>query len=270
MVRRGHKVTIFDLPSADYSRVAASPSVRICRGDTANVEQLKPVCREIDVALHLAAILPPRSERDPEKTMLVNLTGTENLVKALESTSNAPLVFSSSVSVYGRTQGEATPLATTHALAPTDHYSTSKIAAEDAVKRSGLAYTILRISGVYASEPFEFPSPVQFKADQRVEFAAKEDVVTALVTALEREAVGDILNIAGGQSWRMNGERFVTEVFEAFGVQGEVDYPSEQGYFDWYDTEDSERLLQYQNTSFPLFKEKLAKVFRPTKRARSL
>ena len=261
LVRKGHRVDVFDLPNADYSFVGALPNVQLCRGDMANLEQLKPVCGEVDVVLHLAAILPPWSEKDPEKTMLVNATGTENVVKALESTSHAPLVFSSSVSVYGRTQGERTPIATNHTLVPTDHYSKSKIAAEDAVRRSRLKYTILRISGVYAAEPFEFPSPVQFKAEQRVEFVAKEDVVSALVASLEGRIAGNIFNIAGGESWRMSGECFVAKVFEAFGAQGEVDYPAEYGYFDWYDTEDSERLLRYQNTSFPQFKEKLAKVF---------
>ncbi len=264
LAARGHRILVFDLPNADYSQVQILPNIQICRGDISNPERLRSACEDIDVALHLAAIIPPRSESNPEKTMLVNATGTGNLVKALEATSNAPLVFSSSVSVYGRTQGEATPLAVNHALVPTDHYSTSKIRAEDAVRRSRLQYTVLRISGVYAPEPFEFPSPIQFRAEQRIEFVAREDVITALVTSLERKAGRDILNIAGGQSWRMNGRSFIAKVFEAFGAQGEVDYPAEYGYFDWYDTENSQRLLQYQNTSFSSFREKLARVFQPT------
>jgi nucleoside-diphosphate-sugar epimerase len=144
---------------------------------------------------------------------------------------------------------------------PTDHYSKSKIMAEEAVRSGGVLSTILRISGVYTAIPFEFPTPVQFQAKQRVEFVERDDVVTALLAAVESEVTGKVLNIAGGTSWRMTGEHFIAEVFDAFGVLGTVDYQSNDGYFDWYDTETSLRLLGYQLTPFSLFKEKLAKAF---------
>jgi nucleoside-diphosphate-sugar epimerase len=261
LVQRGHRVTVFDLPQVNYSHVSHLPRVQISKGDITNLEQLKTACDGIDIALHLAAILPPYSERSPEKTLLVNATGTECLVKALELTSSAPLVLSSSVAVYGPTQEDKSPVTTDHPSMPMDHYSKSKIMAEGAVRGSGVQSTILRISGVYTAIPFEFPTPVQFRAKQRVEFVDRDDVVTALVAAVESEVAGNVLNIAGGTSWRMTGERFVAEVFDAFGVPGTVDYLSNDGYFDWYDTEASQKLLDYQLTPFSLFKEKLAKAF---------
>jgi nucleoside-diphosphate-sugar epimerase len=133
--------------------------------------------------------------------------------------------------------------------------------AEEAVRGSGVRSTILRISGVYTAIPFEFPTPVQFQAKQRVEFVDRDDVVTALVAAVDSEVAGKVLNIAGGTSWRMTGERFVAEVFDAFGVPGTVDYLLDDGYFDWYDTEASQKLLEYQQTPFSLFTENLAKAF---------
>ena len=258
LVQRGHRVTVFDLPQVNYSHLSHLPRAQISKGDITNLEQLKTVCDGIDIALHLAAILPPYSEQSPEKTLLVNATGTECLVKALELTSSAPLVLSSSVAVYGPTQGEKSPVTTDHPSMPMDHYSKSKIMADGG---SGVRSTILRISGVYTAIPFEFPTPVQFRAKQRVEFVDRDDVVTALVAAVESEVAGNVLNIAGGTSWRMTGERFVAEVFNAFGVPGTVDYLSNDGYFDWYDTEASQKLLDYQLTPFSLFKEKLAKAF---------
>lgn len=261
LVQRGHRVTVFDLPQVNYSRVSHLPRVQISKGDITNLEQLKIACDGVDITLHLAAILPPYSERSPERTMLVNATGTECLVKALDLTSSAPLVLSSSVAVYGQTLGEKNPISTDQPLMSTDHYSKSKIMAEEAVRGSGVQSTILRISGVYTAIPFEFPSPVQFRVKQRVEFVDRDDVVTALVAAVESEVTGKVLNIAGGMSWRMTGEHFVDEVFDAFGFPGTVDYQSNDSYFDWYDTEASQRLLGYQLTPFSLFKEKLAKAF---------
>ena len=261
LVQRGHRVTVFDLPHVNYSHLSQLPHIQISKGDITNLDQVTAACDGVDVALHLAAILPPASEQHPERTRLINATGTECLVEALAATSSAPLILSSSVAVYGRTQGDAHPLTVDHPVMVTDHYSQSKILAEEAVQGSGLHFTVLRISGVYAAVPFEFPTPVQFQATQRVEFVDREDVVTALVAAVEREATGRVLNIAGGMSWRMTGERFVAEVFDAFGVPGTVDYLDHEGYFDWYDTEPSQRLLGYQGTPFTLFKRNLATAF---------
>ncbi len=261
LVQGGHRVTVFDLPHVDYRHVLQLPRIQIAKGDITNLDQVTAACDGVDIALHLAAILPPASEQHPERTRLINATGTECLVKALAATSAAPMVLSSSVAVYGQTQGDAPPLTVDHPVMATDHYSQSKILAEQGVQGSNIHFTILRISGVYTAVPFEFPTPVQFQAIQRVEFVDREDVVAALVAAVECEATGRVLNIAGGASWRMTGERFVAEVFDAFGVPGTVDYLDHEGYFDWYDTEASQRLLGYQQTPFPVYKKNLASAF---------
>jgi UDP-glucose 4-epimerase len=262
LVQRGHHVHVFDLPHVDFSPVNTLPRVHVFKGTIVDHDNVTAACDGVDVAVHLAAILPPYSEQDAETTLRVNATGTGNLVQALEDTSAAPLVLSSSVSVYGPTQDDAPPITTRHPLTPTDTYAQSKILAEEAVQGSSLRHTILRISGIYAAVPFEFPSPVQFRAAQRVEFVAREDVVTALVAAAEDTSQGNtILNIAGGRSWQMTGERFVGDVFAAFGVVGAVDYPPDDGYFDWYDTLESQRRLGYQQTSFARFTKKLSTIF---------
>lgn len=258
LAERGHMINAFDLPVVSFERIEHLDSVKIFKGDLLEPKDVREACRGVDVALHLAAILPPFSERDGANTMAVNATGTANVVKALES---APIVFSSSVSVYGRTQDEDPPISASHPLRATDNYSRSKIAAEAAVMEGTAPYTILRVTGVYAAELFEFPSPVQFQADQRVEFIDRDDVILALVAAVDELPKNRILNIAGGESWRMRGKEFAKGVFDALGVEGEVNYPAEAGYFDWYDTEESQRLLSYQRTSFEAYKRKLAKAF---------
>jgi len=255
------RIVVFDLPNADYSRLSPVTGIDLCKGDITRVEQLEKICEGVDMVLHLAAILPPQSERNLERTMHVSATGTETLVRALESASSAPIVFSSSVCVYGRTHNEDRPITTRHPLVAIDNYSKSKIAAEKAIRDSKIKYMVLRISGAYSAEPFEFPSPVQFKPEQRVEFIDMDDAATALAAAVKGEIDRKTLNIAGGESWRMTGEHFVCGVFEAFGVRGEVNYPQDYGYFDWYDTEESQELLQYQRTPFSLFKKKLPKIF---------
>ena len=261
LVNQGHVVHVFDLPQVSYNALANLPNLQIFKGDILDPQQIQSACDGVDVALHLAAILPPYSEQNPQKTLQVNVEGTEQLTKALLATSQAPLVFSSSVSVYGRTQTETQPITIDHKLQASDTYSQSKILAEAVVQQSPLKHTMLRISGIYAAVPFEFPSPVQFKANQRIEFIAREDVVTAVTAAIEHATASHIFNIAGGASWQMTGSTFVERVFKGFGVPGEVEYSTEYGFFDWYDTEVSQHTLHYQNTSFDQYITKLEAIF---------
>jgi nucleoside-diphosphate-sugar epimerase len=261
LVERGHLVNAFDLPVVRFERIEHLDNVKIFRGDLLEPTEAKKACQGVDVALHLAAILPPYSERDVAKTIAINVAGTANLVRILETESSPPIIFSSSVSIYGQTQDERPPITTKHPCQGTDTYSQSKIAAESVVVEGNIPYTILRITGVYAAELFEFPSPVQFRADQRIEYIDRDDVVSALVSAVEEGPNDLVMNIAGGESWRMRGKEFVKGIFDALGVEGDVNYSSEPGYFDWYDTGESQRLLHYQNTSFETYKAKLAKAF---------
>jgi nucleoside-diphosphate-sugar epimerase len=261
LINHGHTVHVFDLPHVDYSALANLTPITIFKGDILAPQQIQAACDGVDVAIHLAAILPPYSEQNPQKTLQVNVDGTAQLTKALLATSHAPLVFSSSVSVYGRTQNESEPITIDHALQASDTYSESKILAEAVVQQSQLKHTMLRISGIYAAVPFEFPSPVQFKADQRVEFIAREDVVAAVTAAIEHTTTNRIFNIAGGLSWQMTGSTFVDRVFKGFGVPGEVEYPEEYGFFDWYDTEAAQHALQFQNTSFDQYITQLEAIF---------
>jgi len=224
LVEHGHIVNVFDLPTVNFGRVDNLSNVKIFKGDLLKLRDLEKACQGIEVALHLAAILPPNSEWDAEKTMLINTTGTANLVKTLQSQPSASIVFSSSVSVYGSTQDEEPPVKVEHPLRPTDHYSKSKIASEHAITEGSIPYTILRVTGVYAAELFEFPSPVQFQADQRVEYIDRDDAVLALATAVEKTPKNQILNIAGGETWRMKGKEFVKGVFDTLRVDGQVEY----------------------------------------------
>lgn len=162
-------------------------------------------CEGIDGVFHLAAILPPRSEENPELTRRVNLEGTRNLLEALRRRT-IPIIFASSVAVYGITALEDPPVREDHPVTGMDNYSHSKIEAERLIKASGIPHTILRISPIAVADIMESPETIPFRFDQRVEFIYLEDAARALLSALERpEARGRILNIAGGGSWQVTG-----------------------------------------------------------------
>ena len=103
LAARGCRVRVFDLPGCDFSPLEGVAQ-EIVAGNIVDRDAVQRAVTGVDVAVHLAALLPPNSERSREATMAVNVQGTANLIAALKSAHpDARLVLSSSVCVYGDT-----------------------------------------------------------------------------------------------------------------------------------------------------------------------
>jgi len=251
----GDQVRIFDLPQVDYSFFEQElKGVEIIKGDIRDKETAKEAVRSVDAVLHLAALIPPASERDRDFTMAVNVGGTENLLAGIEG-AEVHFILASSVATYGDTTQEKPPVKVAHPQAALDIYAESKIKSEQVVLASGLPYTILRIAPIAIPEVLEPPEIWPFMAEQRVEFVSRDDAADALFACAHKpEARGKIFNIAGGKTWQMLGKDYVTALYEALDLDPEdAVFSNKPGWFDWYDTMDSQALLEYQNTPFSEF-----------------
>ena len=260
---KGHPIKVFDLPGLDYRLLEDKPGIEIFTGNITDMDTLGEAVSDVDTVIHLAALLPPVTEKDWQKTEAVNVAGTENLLKAVrEQSGGAHFIFSSSVVVYGDNIVTKEPLSEDHEQGPNDFYSKSKVLAEKLVKESGLSYTLLRISGIAIPAFLEPPAVWPFMRDQRMEFIARDDVVAALFNCVGNSTVRDrVFNIAGGATWQMMGHEYVTALFDLMGVPGEeAVYLKEPGFFHWYRTDESQAALNYQNTPFRDFLNRLEKA----------
>lgn len=260
LVSHGHRVRLFDLPGSDFRPFAHMAQTEIVKGDIRDRDALEQAVSDVDVAIHLAALLPPGSERDREATMAINVGGTENIIAALESQRpGASLILSSSVCVYGDTSAVDPPIRASQPVQALDLYSESKIEAERRVTASQISTTVLRISGISVPAFLEPPPVWPFQADQRIEFICRSDVVAALVACAESEDLaGKTINVAGGSTWQMLGRDYVTRFNDVMGLPPEeARYSKQPGHFDWYDTGASQAILGYQQTSFLRFLEVL-------------
>ena len=256
VVQAGHDVRVFDLPSCDYGQLASGPGIEIAKGDILDRASVGQAVAGVDTVVHLAALLPPASERDRQLTMSINVSGTENLVAALaRENPSAHLVLSSSVCVYGDTSKTEPPVRVSDPRRAVDHYAESKIAAEDVVAGASLPHTILRISGVAVPAFLAPPDTWPFMAEQRIEFVCRRDVVAALAACIHApQAVGKTFNVAGGDTWRMSGAEYAVMFNEVMGLAPQdAIYSERPDYFDWYDTIESQAALEYQKTSFSEF-----------------
>ena len=255
----GHGVVAFDLPGAFWETVKGIDGVESVRGDVTDPDVVDGVCGNVDVVVHLAALLPPRSEGNRELTLRVNVEGTRNIVEALKGTGGA-MVFASSISTYGITGGEEPPVDESRTLRAHNVYSESKIRAEGAIEDSGVPHIILRVAPVAVADLLEPPEVVPYRADQRVEFITVPDAALAFYNvATTPEVIGKTLNIAGGGSWQMTGREYLEGFYVALGVEVELNFSEVYTAVDWYDTRKS-RFLGYQRTSFNDFQRKLASV----------
>lgn len=258
----GHTVRIFDLPGCDFSGLEGEPGIEIVRGDITQMAQVEHAVQGASAVMHLAALLPPVSERSRERTFAINVDGTANMIQAMQAhTHDAVLVFSSSVSTYGNTTAEPPPVRVTHAQTALDIYAASKIASEQLVRQAPLPTVVLRIAGI-AVPVLQEPPPVwPFTAEQRLEMVHREDVVTALYKALVTPAArGTTLNVAGGPTWQITGQQYVADHYALIGVPLEMATfrePQEPGWVDWYDTAESQHLLAYQQHSYAVYLDTL-------------
>ena len=259
----GRGVRIFDLPFMDFSGLENRDGIEIVKGDITDAAQVTDAIDGVGAVVHLAALLPPNSERDRERTFAVNVGGTENIIKAMEANApNATLIFTSSISTYGNTMDEEPPVRVSHPQSAIDIYADSKIVGERLVRESALNWIAMRIAGIAVPAFLEPPSPWPFVAEQRVEMVHRDDVVDALFASVDApEAANKVLNIAGGATWQLRGADYVRDFYEFMGAPLEdVDYRQTPGWVDWYDTEESQRILQYQNRSYERYSDEMRAI----------
>ncbi|OBG23295.1 NAD(P)-dependent oxidoreductase [Mycobacterium sp. 852002-51057_SCH5723018] len=253
----GHDVAAFDLESRRGRKLASrfDGRVRFFWGDLTRPESLRDALEGVDAVIHLAAIIPPYSERAPDLARRVNLDATRGLIAQMEESPTAKrLVFASSQGIFGDIQDREPPLRVDTPVSPTDEYGRQKVACEQAIRQSRLRWSILRLAAVTPIRlQAQDPSIMfEFSPDARFEFLHPADAGTAFARAVEcAESIGKTLYIAGGANCRMTYYGFVTALLGAIGIgplpiDAFVRTSPPRFFGDWVDTEESQRLLRYQ------------------------
>lgn len=167
-------------------------------GDLAQPVDWSPLLAGIEAVIHLASIahIGTRfSEADYDR---VNRQATNDLARAATAAGVRHLVFASSIRAQAGTHADR-PLSETDTPHPTEPYGRSKLAAEEAVRRAGIAHTILRPVLTYTADAkgnlaslirlARSPFPLPFGAiDNRRSLLAVENLIAAIRFALERPA----------------------------------------------------------------------------------
>ena len=220
----GHDVVAFDLESRRARQLASGfdGRVQFVWGDITNPESLRSALEGVDAVIHLAAIIPPSTERVPDLAQKVNVDATRNLLAEMEASPTATrLVFASSVGIFGDVQDREPPLRVDTPVRPTDEYGRHKVACEQAIRQSRLRWSILRLAAVTPIHlQAQDPSIMfEFSPDARFEFLHPADAGVAFARAVACEgSIGKTLFIAGGANCRMTYYDFTNALMGAIGI----------------------------------------------------
>lgn len=203
--------------SRDNLRQAlAHPAFELVEAELKDASACASACEGVSAVLHHAArVGVPDSLRDPDACRRDTLTTTENLLRAAGTAGVQRFVLASTAAVYG---DAACPVREDAATSPLSPYGEFKLAAEAALRESGLDGVSLRYFNVYGarqspSSPYASvvtlfvdglrrnePVTVYGDGHQRRDFLHVSDVVRANLAALRcaERLGGRSVNIGSG------------------------------------------------------------------------
>ncbi len=198
LVRQGHSVRCFDLPTPANHKKARTVTAEVLWGDIRDQDTVDADADGQDVVVHLAFVIPPNVAEDPARARAVNVGGTTNVLAAVERHS-ARILFASTFDVYGRTQHLEPPRTVDDPLEATDEYSAHKIECERLVRASARPWSIFRFADVPPKQR-RTPHPIMFEIplDTRFEVVHVDDVGLAL-------ANGVVTDEIWGRTWLIGG-----------------------------------------------------------------
>lgn len=199
-------------PAPYVRQFEAGVSVQVISGDVDDLPTLRMAMHGVTSIVHLAAISRNNRRHTIES---VNVDGTRNVLEAAHEAGVNRIVY---VSLIGADANSAY------------RYLRSKGLAEDAIKTSGMDYTIIRSSSVYGegdewttvmamgmkAVPFIFPIPGDGRG--RVQPLHADDLVECLVCSLNEESkIGSSIDVGGPQVFTFN--EIVSQIMRVLGVR---------------------------------------------------
>ncbi len=205
------------------------PDVTVVWGDLTRYDDVLQGVKGSDFVLHVGGMVSPAADYYPEKTLKVNVTAAENVVKAVQAQPNASeikTVYIGSVAQYGdrnppyhwgSAEDQQTP-------AKFDMYALSKIRSEEIFATSGLKYWVsLRQTGILYPGILSVVNPTAFHVPMGgvLEWATIEDSGRLLAQVCEDWVPEDFwnkaYNISSGEQYRMTNYEFMTRMLSSLG-----------------------------------------------------
>jgi len=210
LLKKGHEVRVIDTRPINFKHENLTFIKK-------NVEEdLRFDFSNCDVVYHLAALLGvENSDKNPLRTLKVNIDGTVNVFKCALEVGVKKIVYSSSSEVYG--EAKEIPLKEDSPKAPVSSYGVSKLTAEmyahAYTMEHGININPVRLFNVYGigqgydwviprfiKKVINNESPIVFGDGSQIRcFTFIDDIVSGIQTVMEKGDFGQVYNIANDE-----------------------------------------------------------------------
>ena len=209
---------------------AGDPSVTVIWGDLMRYEDVLAGVSGADYVLHVGGMVSPAADYYPEKTLKVNVTAAENVVRAVlaqPTKEDMKVVYIGSVAQYGDRNPPYHWGSSEDPQQPAlfDMYALSKIQSEGVFAKAGLRnWVSLRQSGILYPGILSVVNPTAFHVPMGgvLEWATIEDSGRLLAQVCE-DWVPDSFwnkayNISSGMQYRMTNYEFMKRMLNSLGL----------------------------------------------------
>lgn len=213
------EIIVFDnLSSGKESNIPNIPNVSFYKGDIQNIEDLKNACKNVEVIIHLAAIVSVAlCEQNQKLCYENNIQGTRNIFEIAKELHISKIIYASSAAVYGNLS--SSNIKESDPTEPVSEYGKSKLANELIAKEFGkdiqsIGLRFFNIYGPGLSMGNAYPSvlvaffkkikegqPITVFGDgnQTRDFVHVYDIVQAITKSIEAPHKGSkIYNVGTG------------------------------------------------------------------------
>ncbi len=257
--------------------------IEIVRADLTDKSACKALVFGVDHVIHMAAVIPPKSDNDPSASEKCNFLGTVALVDAaFEAVPQPKFIHISTVAVYGN-RNEKHPFGRVGdplLVSAFDAYAMHKLKAERYVLERGLrSWVILRQSAMLHPNIMQdnIKDGLMFHTcmNAPLEWVSSRDSGLLIRRIIERDGKGEIpafwrniYNIGAGKQGRATGFDTFNYGFAMIGGSTEKffrpDWFSQRNFHGlwYYDGDELEKLFHYQRDSMEGYWRELAKKHR--------
>jgi nucleoside-diphosphate-sugar epimerase len=235
-------------------------NLEVVYGDLTDYRAVRDAVNDVDVILHVGAVVSPLADRQPRLAHRVNIGSMQNIVRAVKELPDPAAVAVVGIGSVAETGDRQEPnhwgrVGDPIRVSQYDEYGQTKVVAERLLVDSGLPkWAWLRQTGIFHPGMLEIRDPIMTHSPFAgvMEWATAEDSARLLVGAtaadVPEEFWGGIYNIGGGEQWRLTNWQLQTTIGSALGVD-DIRRWYERNWFalknfhgQWYT--DSDRLEQ--------------------------
>jgi len=192
--------------------------INVIYGDVTDNILMEALVRDHDVIIHLASVMPPLGDFSKKIGELIDYSGTENIIKAINYyNKNCYLIYASTTSLYDNSlSGNIKEKIIEQELS---NYNLNKYNTENLIRKKLKNYTILRLPLVLnniINETFMF----NIKKNLIVEVTTNLDAAYAFVKAIDyqKELNKKVFNVGLGVEGRIKYNDILKNILKYHGI----------------------------------------------------